>query len=263
MRPTVFLIIFVVTIISSIPWRLVARQEVMLAWNPSPSPNVAGYTIHYGFQGDDLRMKLRLGLGTTAIIPGLIEGRTYYFEVTAYTSSGSESVPSNEAIYSVPREETETHHLFHPIHGEISQPLPSSRSAIGLKTGVPVRRTVTRTTHAEKANATTSLNIVSDVDHDAGGNTRHSGSSVASIASGIPQKIFQLRLVPERSGRRLPGGMTLTLQPPANLMGRIEVSTNLVNWLSWTNFESDGSVLTYLDSDAAKLPCRYYRAVFQ
>jgi Putative Ig domain len=73
-----------------------------LSWQPptenadgSPLTNLAGYVIRYGNRSDALSVELRIsnpGI-TTAMIENLAPA-TWYFTVSAYTSTGVESMPS-------------------------------------------------------------------------------------------------------------------------------------------------------------------------
>ncbi len=79
-----------------------AEQDVSLSWDPSPSGGVAGYTVRFGTTSGTYSDFLVAGLSTSATVPDLVEGTTYYFIVTAYTLTGLESDPSNELVYTVP-----------------------------------------------------------------------------------------------------------------------------------------------------------------
>ena len=79
-----------------------AVRSVTLRWELSPSPGVAGYYIYYGTQSGVYPQRLTLDDVGMAIIPGLSEGATYYFVVTAFNEFGDESEPSNEVTYLVP-----------------------------------------------------------------------------------------------------------------------------------------------------------------
>jgi hypothetical protein len=79
-----------------------AEKSVTLAWDPSPTPTVVGYTIQYGTNSGQYSEFLLLGNETAAVVPDLLEGVTYYFVVTAHTEEGLESDPSNELSYTVP-----------------------------------------------------------------------------------------------------------------------------------------------------------------
>jgi len=73
-----------------------------LSWQPptenadgSPLTNLAGYMIRYGTRSDALTLELKIGNPgiTSAMIEGLTPA-TWYFTVSAYTSTGVESMPS-------------------------------------------------------------------------------------------------------------------------------------------------------------------------
>ncbi len=73
-----------------------------LSWQPptenadgSPLTNLAGYVIRYGTRSDALTQELKIGNPgiTTAMIEGLALAK-WYFTVSAYTTTGVESMPS-------------------------------------------------------------------------------------------------------------------------------------------------------------------------
>jgi len=68
-----------------------------LAWQPSSDPAVTGYKLYYGVASHTYTNSIDTGRSTTAIVSNLVKGSTYYFAVTAYDSSGTESPFSNEA----------------------------------------------------------------------------------------------------------------------------------------------------------------------
>ncbi len=77
-----------------------ASQSVTLAWNPES--NVAGYALYYGTNSSGNTIRLDTGTNTTATVPGLQTGLTYYFAATAYNATGVESAPSAPVSYLVP-----------------------------------------------------------------------------------------------------------------------------------------------------------------
>jgi len=79
-----------------------AAQSVTLAWNPSPSANVAGYMLYYGTNGTNLDTQMDAGTNTTWTVTGLGPSSTNYFEVTAYDTNDDQSPPSNQIEYTVP-----------------------------------------------------------------------------------------------------------------------------------------------------------------
>lgn len=75
---------------------------VVLAWNPESDTSVAGYKLHYGQTSGAYTSAVDAGTKAMAVVSGLTAGTTYYFAVTAYTASGTESLDSNEVSYTVP-----------------------------------------------------------------------------------------------------------------------------------------------------------------
>src|SRR5687768_10574330 len=71
-----------------------ALKSVRLAWDASTGPGVVGYTVRYGTNSRQYSDFLVVTLSTTATIPNLMEGVSYFFAVSAYTITGLESDPS-------------------------------------------------------------------------------------------------------------------------------------------------------------------------
>ena len=83
-------------------WAAQGGQSVALAWDADAGTSVAGYIVHYGSVSGVYTNSLNVGTNINASVPGLQEGETYYFAVTAYATGGLESAPSNEVSYQVP-----------------------------------------------------------------------------------------------------------------------------------------------------------------
>src|ERR1700677_1222781 len=81
--------------------QLSKAQSVAIAWNPSVSPNVAGYDIYYGGVSGIYTNELFAGNVTNITIPGLEGGDTYYFLATAVSSAGVQSTFSSQLAYTV------------------------------------------------------------------------------------------------------------------------------------------------------------------
>ena len=90
---------------------------------------------------------------------------------------------------------------------------------------------------------------------DLGGNF-----SIANGVSVVASNTFKLQLTSATAKPLLTNGLTFTRQLSSNLTGHIEYSTNLINWVSWTNFKGTNSNLTFRDPAATNSPRRYYRA---
>ncbi|WP_224957099.1 Ig-like domain-containing protein [Geomonas subterranea] len=80
-------------------------STVTLQWDPSSDPDLAGYRVYYqanssaipfvGSGAAEGSAPVDVSASTTASISGLDPGISYYFAVTAYNTSGAESVYSN------------------------------------------------------------------------------------------------------------------------------------------------------------------------
>jgi hypothetical protein len=79
-----------------------AVSSTPLVWNPNADPSVAGYNVYYGGVSRNYTNVINAGNSTNAVVDGLVEGKTYYFAVTAYTFDGAESDYSDEFSYIVP-----------------------------------------------------------------------------------------------------------------------------------------------------------------
>jgi hypothetical protein len=79
-----------------------AAGSVTLAWNRSSDTNVAGYNVYYGGASGAYTNEISAGSATNATISGLVQGTTYYFAATTYSSLGVESSFSSEVSYTVP-----------------------------------------------------------------------------------------------------------------------------------------------------------------
>jgi hypothetical protein len=105
---------------------------VTLAWDPSSSPEVAGYKVYYKigspvppFDGvDALEGPSPIDVGNTLSRPlsGLQDNTTYYFTVTAYDSLGSESSFSNVAPWSTGSSNLFIPALHYPENGAANLP---------------------------------------------------------------------------------------------------------------------------------------------
>lgn len=75
---------------------------IKLEWDPSPSPDVAGYALYYGEIDGPTTNRVDLGDSAKATLTNLYADVTYQFCVVAYTADGLESAPSNLVEYTPP-----------------------------------------------------------------------------------------------------------------------------------------------------------------
>jgi hypothetical protein len=76
--------------------------QITLTWNANTEPDLAGYRIYQGTSSGVYPNVKDVGNMTTATVPNLTAGQTYYFAVTAYGTEGLESGYSNEVSYRPP-----------------------------------------------------------------------------------------------------------------------------------------------------------------
>ena len=82
-----------------------ATGSADVSWTPpttntdgSTLTNLAGYNIYYGTSPSALTQKVQVSnIGLTDYVIGGLSSGTWYFAVTAYTTNGAESTPSNIA----------------------------------------------------------------------------------------------------------------------------------------------------------------------
>ena len=82
-------------------------NSVTLAWNPeaatgNSATNAAGYYLYIGTTNGTYTQVTDVKNATTYVVPNLTSGTTYYFAVTAYNSTGTQSPYSNQVSYAVP-----------------------------------------------------------------------------------------------------------------------------------------------------------------
>jgi outer membrane biosynthesis protein TonB len=76
-----------------------AAQSVALAWNAVSDPSVVGYNVNYGTSSGVYSQSLNAGNATTATVPSLSAGQTYYFVVTAHNAASQNSIASNQVSF--------------------------------------------------------------------------------------------------------------------------------------------------------------------
>ena len=92
-------------------------------------------------------------------------------------------------------------------------------------------------------------------------NARTSVQKMANSASFVFSNTFPLQLGFAATQPMASNGLKLNLRVPRGLNGRIEVSTNLVNWTTLTNFIGTNTTLNFRDPAATNFKSRFYRAV--
>ena len=68
-------------------------QSVTTAWDRSTDSTVTGYKLYYTDVSAGTTSAINAGNVATSTVSGLLETKTYSFNVVAYNASGTESVP--------------------------------------------------------------------------------------------------------------------------------------------------------------------------
>jgi hypothetical protein len=76
-----------------------SASSIILGWNASASPDVAGYRVYYGTTSGIYSYKVDAGNATSVTISNLTGGVTYYIAATAYDANGNESQFSGEVSF--------------------------------------------------------------------------------------------------------------------------------------------------------------------
>jgi hypothetical protein len=77
-----------------------SNSTATLSWEPVTSTDMAGYNVYVGTAAGVYGSPINVGSMTSYVMSNMAIG-TYYFVVTAYNTSGSESLPSNEVSKSI------------------------------------------------------------------------------------------------------------------------------------------------------------------
>ena len=101
----------------------VSTGSATLSWIASPDTNVVGYHIYSGAASGTYTQRVDVGSATSTTVNGLPAGSTNYFVATSYDAQGTESDPSNEAVYIEPGtlssdlDSSNKLHLVFPVAG--------------------------------------------------------------------------------------------------------------------------------------------------
>ena len=99
-------------------------------------------------------------------------------------------------------------------------------------------------------------NMVKAYAVDLGGNY-----STTSSVSVLSSNTFKLQLNFALNPPLTSTGLNFTLQISSNLNGHIQISTNLLDWLTLTNFVGTNTTLNFRDATATNFNRRFYRAI--
>lgn len=82
-------------------FRVLARNTVTLAWDPSPDITAIGYVVYAGLTSREYNRRFLVGAYAYYSLE-VDPGTTNYFAATSYNLAGLESDYSGEAVYTAP-----------------------------------------------------------------------------------------------------------------------------------------------------------------
>jgi len=201
--------------------RVEAGQNLALAWDPSPSTDIAGYCIYYGDDGTNFQYVVNVGTNTSYEVSGLQEGQTYTFAVTAYTSQGLGSAPSNLITYIVP--------------GPVGITLSIDFQASGLQTD----QTNTVAVAAERRQKVESL-------------------TPNRISPKIPSSLDTADMASPEKHRAIGAVISFPVAPGHTY--QLQASVDLTTWSTiWQDTATNNAWAQFEDVEAIKLNQRFYR----
>ena len=121
---------------------------------------------------------------------------------------------------------------------------------------LPVNTTNGWTNWNTSLTLTAGTNSVKAYALDLGGNY-----SLTNSVSFFSSNNFALQLAFDTNAPLAANGLRFNLLVSTNLQGHVQYSTNLLNWITLTNFNGTNSTLRFKDSGATNNGPRFYRAI--
>ena len=223
----------------------------MLSWDPSSDDGVAGYRIYFGTASHAYTDSVDVGVVSSAPVSVPSDATTFYFAATTYYGSGDESDFSNEATVVVPNVAVPPGTNALSSAATLTSLSPEDiegEGAFGLAViGLPGTEYVVQA----------STNLVDWVSVE----TNTSPFTFEELKMGeYSQRFFRTYTVPAaatvvalpETNRQF--NFTVTGTPGLEYV--VEASTNLIDW---SPVLTKASPFTFVDSDMAKYPQRFFR----
>lgn len=81
---------------------LALAASITLTWQANTEADLSGYNVYVGEKSRIYGLPVPTGTGTSYKMDGLVEGKTYYFAVSALDTTGNESGLSSEVSKAIP-----------------------------------------------------------------------------------------------------------------------------------------------------------------
>jgi hypothetical protein len=80
----------------SFGWCAYALSSATIQWTHSSSPQINGYKLYYGGSSKNYTNSLAVPYVDFTTVNGLIEGQTYFFSATSYTTNADGTVTESD-----------------------------------------------------------------------------------------------------------------------------------------------------------------------
>jgi fibronectin type 3 domain-containing protein len=212
-------------------------QQWVLTWSASTSAGAGSYHVYY--RPTPTAGTYIVYAGNT---PQFALNKNGYYEVTTLDAYGNESAPTANIPF-----------LNSHSHG----PALTGASTVTAKSAA-VTAAVSATTAPAGTTASSSLKTAALVSASKVSSAVANNANANMVAAAATPPDLQLKI--DTSALRTSGAL-ITLSGSSSAAGRIQYSTDLVNWMTWTNFSGNPSGTSFRDANAARSPQRFYRAV--
>jgi hypothetical protein len=210
-------------------------NDLMLAWDPSTSTELAGYRLFWGTTSGQYTTTIDVGNVTTYTVPGLTAG-TYYFAVAAYGSAGESSTYSNEVSAIITSGDTQ----------------PPSISAVAANSIGASSATVVWATD-EAADSQVEYGITSSYGNSTTLNatmvTSHS-QSLSGLASGTTY-YFRVKSKDAAGNLAVSSGFTFTTSVPA------DTTAPIISSVTSSGITGSGATITWSTNEASDSQVEY------
>ena len=125
------ILIILVVFLVAIPISAFAAS-VNLRWKANTEPDISSYNVYFGTSSRNYGSPIPTGNVTSYVIDGLVEGRKYYFAITAVDTSGNESGFSSEVSANATSTEpaSEPYKIVLSTNSDRSNPVPLQNKTI-------------------------------------------------------------------------------------------------------------------------------------
>lgn len=246
-----------------------ALKSVTLAWDPSPTTDLSGYRIKYGTSSGSYNQTIDVGNATTATVPNLSEGGTYFFAVIALGSSAIESLPSNEVSLTVAVNQPPTVNITNPADGTNAvSPVTITLGAAAADSDGTISRvefyngstklgedTTSPYSYAYAVNAAGTYTFKARAFDNAGASAESVAVTVTVTAPPPASSPTAISTVSYVAGT----GVQLTVSGTPGQSQSIFASSDLKTWTLLSTAVNSTGTLSLNDSGAANLNQRFYR----